>query len=338
MHVPAHAIAPEELQRALDGAQEFSAIILGKKSFKTFDVSGLHADFVRAAMARARLTPGADETRLAWTRAARCGAATFLLARGPAGARLPVPIDERLLVAPADPTTATPGVWESAACAAIASGDPLARWLLLTSPPQNTPGVVSAPWCAPFAEALPKLLTGDPTASQALLRAVDATDPDALPEPLRTVALDLAAPGLEALYRAFADPAGFEGALVKALEHHREHWAGRAARHEGWVPLLPLAAARLARERGVRFEVTSEYLPPALLDAPATAALGCPYCLAPIDAAWPSCPSCLETLGNDAPFELEPGELDRVERRPCTACARRIPQLAVRCPTCRTRQ
>ncbi|MFF1839506.1 immunity 49 family protein [Streptomyces sp. NPDC058231] len=64
------------------------------------------------------------------------------------------------------------------------------------------------------------------------------------------------------------DEAGFNQALVEALELHKQYWTAdeeRAGRIEGTIALGPLAIACLAYDGEIPIEVESEYLPKALL-------------------------------------------------------------------------
>lgn len=60
------------------------------------------------------------------------------------------------------------------------------------------------------------------------------------------------------------DAIGFEAALDRALEAHKEYWSKTAKRRkdpEGFVALDLTALAALAWDRGLRFQVDSDYLP-----------------------------------------------------------------------------
>ena len=348
MHDPPKRVDHERARQVLVDLESIATSVRNKRKLTALNVSSLQGYELGIARARSRLEPAAAETVEAFRRSARAGAAMFCRARAPAGTVVPVPIGEHSLPAGSGGTASE---WLQSAWAAIATADDLALGLLLVSPPPpSTPGVTSGPWVVPLSNAIIKLWTRDPTAATALKEALDATDPERLAdapfadlEPdvvkfFRAIALDIIAPGIEALYRVFADRSRFESALGKALELHHEHWRSRPDKEDGWVALFPLAVARMARDRGIPFDLTSEYLPPAVLEAPPRAALGCPYCVTPIEAHWPHCASCLEVLGRDASFELAAGELATMERKVCVSCGCRIPQLATRCATCRAAQ
>lgn len=59
------------------------------------------------------------------------------------------------------------------------------------------------------------------------------------------------------------DEAGFAAALAEALQGHKEFWSSKKYREEfnGFVSLPLAAAAALAWDRGMRFEMESDYLP-----------------------------------------------------------------------------
>lgn len=59
------------------------------------------------------------------------------------------------------------------------------------------------------------------------------------------------------------DDSGFAAALAEGLEGHKEFWSQEKYREEfdGFVSLQLTAAAALAWDRGLRFEVESDYLP-----------------------------------------------------------------------------
>lgn len=62
--------------------------------------------------------------------------------------------------------------------------------------------------------------------------------------------------------------ADFQSALVAALEAHKKFWGTKANSPDpdGWLALGPLALCCLARDRGVRVNVESDYLLPYLID------------------------------------------------------------------------
>jgi hypothetical protein len=67
---------------------------------------------------------------------------------------------------------------------------------------------------------------------------------------------------------AAGDTAEFQTALVAALEAHKKFWGTKAKSQylEGWLAWGPLALCCLARDRGMRVNVESDYLLPYLIE------------------------------------------------------------------------
>ena len=97
-----------------------------------------------------------------------------------------------------------------------------------------------------------------------MVRALEATDPDPLPEDERDAALYLQVPALKVLYRiALADAAGVNASLEAALDEHRTYWTSSAERQRdplGYVSWPLSALAEIARGRKLSVDVTSDYL------------------------------------------------------------------------------
>lgn len=76
---------------------------------------------------------------------------------------------------------------------------------------------------------------------------------------------ELQAPLLDTLPPLDAgDAAGFGKALAAALQRHRKYWGGTEKRRQdrhGWVSWPLTAVAALAWDRGLRFDVESDYTP-----------------------------------------------------------------------------
>jgi hypothetical protein len=100
--------------------------------------------------------------------------------------------------------------------------------------------------------------------AELMVRALDATDPDRLPEDVRDAALYLRVPALEVLYRiALGDAAALEAALQSSLDKHRKYWTLDAEKQRGVLGYVswPLSAlAEVARGRGLSVETASDYL------------------------------------------------------------------------------
>lgn len=61
----------------------------------------------------------------------------------------------------------------------------------------------------------------------------------------------------------------FEGALAHALELHKKYWSKgkqRTRDHRGFLPIELNGICAIAHDRGINFDVQSEYLPPVLVN------------------------------------------------------------------------
>lgn len=105
----------------------------------------------------------------------------------------------------------------------------------------------------------------------ALLAAMNGTDPEAVRVFEVNSVLQVHYPPMELLYRLTQrEDDKFNEALATALDLHKRYWTAtheRARVPHGFVALAPLAIACLARDAGVAVEVESDYLPFHLLAA-----------------------------------------------------------------------
>jgi hypothetical protein len=120
-----------------------------------------------------------------------------------------------------------------------------------------------------------------------LMQALEATDPERLPEDVRDAALYLRVPAIEVLYRiALGDAAATRAALETALDKHRTYWTlsdDNRRDHHGFVSWPLSALAEIARRRGLAVDVESDYLIRLPAAAPAVAPEPAPD---PDTAAW----------------------------------------------------
>jgi hypothetical protein len=97
-----------------------------------------------------------------------------------------------------------------------------------------------------------------------MVRALEATDPDRLPEDVRDAALYLRVPALEVLYRiALGDAAAVAAALESGLDKHRKYWTLDAENQRavlGYVSWPLSSLAEIARGRGLSVEASDDYL------------------------------------------------------------------------------
>ncbi|WP_251061119.1 immunity 49 family protein [Streptomyces sp. ISL-100] len=120
-----------------------------------------------------------------------------------------------------------------------------------------------------WVETLQTYWLGGADLAAKLVAAVDSTDPEVAtigdPEGVAKILY----PPIELFHRLVRqDQAGFNRALVEALQWHKEYWStvDRALQSTGLVALAPLAIACLAYDAGFPIETESEYLPIALLE------------------------------------------------------------------------
>jgi hypothetical protein len=103
-----------------------------------------------------------------------------------------------------------------------------------------------------------------PDVADRLVVALEATDPADEPRSADWI-LNTVVPSLKVLAELLTrDAAAFRGALIEALELHRQRWSApsRAGEESGWLAWQCLALASLAHDEGIPVEVESGYLPP----------------------------------------------------------------------------
>ncbi len=116
-----------------------------------------------------------------------------------------------------------------------------------------------------YVGALQGFFKHEPDTSTRLLAALKATDPAQVHVGSVDYALDIIVPEMEILYRyLLRDAEGFNQALTRALELHRQYWSKGADRKiypDGFLALGPTALAGFASDAGLPVEVESDYLP-----------------------------------------------------------------------------
>ena len=129
----------------------------------------------------------------------------------------------------------------------------------------------SAEYNSLFVEAICGYLEGDPGTAKLLLSAMKATDPARPDVRMPDWTLHIDVPKIELFFHfATGDEAAFNAALQKAVELHCKYWATISTNNpdrnpDSFIALAPLALAALAHDRGMAFDVESDYLPAALL-------------------------------------------------------------------------
>lgn len=113
-------------------------------------------------------------------------------------------------------------------------------------------------------EALQSFWKRQADTPQRVIEAMKATDPEQVKVGTVDAALNLGVPEIDLLFRLLDnDGAGFNEALVKALQCHKKHWGKKSLKNDphGFLALGPLGLAAIAHERGINIEVESDYIP-----------------------------------------------------------------------------
>jgi Immunity protein 49 len=119
-----------------------------------------------------------------------------------------------------------------------------------------------------YVDALRAFWRQEDEAPALLLQALKATEPEQLEFSSEDYALDVVVPQMEVLYRLMdQDAAGFDKALGKAVQLHRDYWkkADRKSDPEGYLAFPLIGLASLAHDAGLPVEVESDYLPGGLV-------------------------------------------------------------------------
>ncbi|MFT2017280.1 immunity 49 family protein [Streptomyces sp. 796.1] len=229
---------------------------------------------------RARLhllhDPHADkvETWEAWMQAAQVGSALFAAATAAPGTTVSCRIAEKMrtfsATGPQHFTDA--GNWLTAFWMAITCRDQPRMDQLCQVPISllRESGAIYDEYIYDWVDSLQTYWTERPGLSDKFVRAFKGADPDDAPIAGRELMLRLLYPPLNLFYRFLdRDHAGFNTALVQALQLHKAYWTANEERMEtadGAVALDLLAIACLAYDAGFPIDVESEYLPSCILD------------------------------------------------------------------------
>jgi hypothetical protein len=115
-----------------------------------------------------------------------------------------------------------------------------------------------------FSGVLRLFLGGNPRTSQFLSQAMEATDPDKHDLMAPEWVLHFDTHQINLLGQVMARSDDFEERLANALEVHKEYWSKTKDRRmdpNGFLAIELMGIAAFAYDRGMRFEIESEYLP-----------------------------------------------------------------------------
>ncbi|MER0240816.1 immunity 49 family protein [Streptomyces sp. HSW2009] len=214
------------------------------------------------------------ETWEAWMQAAQVGSALFAAATAAPGTTVSCRVAEEMRTIPATgPQHFTDaGNWLAAFWMAITCRDQPRMDQLCQVPISllRKSGATYDEYIYDWVDSLQTYWTERPGLSEKFVRASKGADPDDAPIAGRELMLRLLYPPLNLFYRFLErDHAGFNAALVQALQLHKAYWTANEERMETTadaVALGPLAIACLAYDAGFPIDVESEYLPSCILD------------------------------------------------------------------------
>jgi hypothetical protein len=334
-----HPFDPGVVQRSLEIFAEAVEQKLVTSTANSEELGALALRAVAFAGFQTAVDPASDALRQALHRVGEATAALFAVHRAAgvalvmrAGAGVPRVVSGRTPESMADV-----GIWLTGWWAAATVDDQPSLAVLASTPVAllRESTTVADEFKYRFAEALQSYWQDDDRADARLLSALEATDPARVRIMDADRALDIHVPEIEVFHHVMArDPRAFDSSMAKALELHRGYWSHPSRRHEpdGFLPLGLVSLAHAARRAGLQLTVTSDYLPPGLIERePPAPSPRCAECLMPRDATTGPCPACL----GEAAVIAQPAAMDRTRCRHCQAT---IPAPASRCPQCRRRQ
>jgi hypothetical protein len=239
----------------------------------------LIADALRVARYGAVADPGSPEIASALLLAAEAGDCLFSAAAGLAGPDAGLTLGGEPIAYPEPPR---PGdlQWNTwITCFLLnalfrreAAMDRMSRSL----PPRRGVAGVREPRCRyRFIQALRSYHAAQPDTGRLILEAMDATDPETNDRIGSEYILHFDVHLINALGLAASDDgARFAEGLVLALKDHRAYWSRDEERRRAAQGFLAPELAGLAAQawdRGLRFDVRSDYLPAGLITSPGTA-------------------------------------------------------------------
>lgn len=121
-----------------------------------------------------------------------------------------------------------------------------------------------------YAEALQAFWKRDDDAPEKLMAALEATDPDQIPEHHQDFVLNIIVPEIDLLFRYLDEESSaeeFNEALAFALERHKKFYQMADNKRDplGFLALGPLALCCFAADAGLAVTVQSDYLLPRLI-------------------------------------------------------------------------
>lgn len=273
-----HAIDKElTLKVAAGMSSTIEASLKGLSEGRASNLSYLFSDYIDCAGFLSVTEPNSPEIDTSLEDAGFVGAALFKVASGPPDAEVEV------LLSPSLPShfknTLTSDQihvdkWHTAFLVAAISRNAAALDTLCQIPVDLLRRSVSRTddYYFLYAEALQALWKQEEDVDEKLLAALEATDPDNLPERHIDFVLHIAVPEMELLMQYLTnDEEAFNASLVQALELHKKFYGleEKFRRNPiGFLALGPLAMCCFAVDGGMKITVESDYLLASALQSP----------------------------------------------------------------------
>lgn len=264
-YISRHVIDLERAQEGVENSEQMLVDLLKAANSRAAALSVL----LSAAKSRVGYLAAVGKKRAELGRALRVGAqaaaAIFALGGGTGDIEFALG-EQRVRLAATGPTDATHiGNWRVGWWLAHIVGDQAAIDVLVATPinvlrSSSTRGDACQYL---FIEALQAFERRAPDWSTKLKAALDATDPEQIKMIDEEFVLNILVPEMQMLYYlAIGEIAGFDEAIVFALERHKKYWSkgNRKRDPEGYLALGPMAIATLAYDAGMPIEIESEYL------------------------------------------------------------------------------
>lgn len=271
----------KEFTRKVSSRQEelIESSLEGLNEGRASNLDYLFSDYVRNAGFLSVTEPNSPETDVSLEDAGFVGAALFKVASAPLDAEVEV------LLSPSLPShfknTFTSDQihvdkWHTAFLVAAISRNAAALDTLCQTPIDLLRRSITRTndYYFLYAEALQALWKREENVDEKLLAALEATDPDNIPERHTDFVLHIAVPEMELLMQYLADDEeAFNTSLVQALELHKKFY-GMAEKFRrnpiGFLALGPLAMCCFAADSGMKITVQSDYLLANALQSPDT--------------------------------------------------------------------
>lgn len=247
----------------------------GLNSGRVSNLSSLFLDYMSHIGFVSGVDPDSPEIDRSLQLAAEAGAALFQVASAPPEAEVEVSLGEGFPSRLRNTLTSDlvhVGKWHTAFLVSAISRNSAALDALCQVPINLLRRSVSRTdeYYFLYAQALQAFWKrGDDTPDR-LLAALEATDPDGLPEHHIDFVLHIIVPEMELLFQYLDEEASeeaFNAALAQALELHKEFYqkADRRRVETGFLALGPLAMCCFAADDGMAVTVQSDYLLPRLI-------------------------------------------------------------------------